>query len=538
MRTALPTLRVGVALAAALALAPTTSADVLCLKDGRIFDGVNIRREPGTIVIEFEHGEVSLPNDKVLEIITEGDGGFVPKTDEEKKMVEKGLVRYQGKWMSPKKRGALVQKLIDGERERVEEMKANRLWRNRLKEDSKNFSFEVTVPQHIFENYRDLCEAYFSEFVKAWKIRPPRDLGKLKLKFYVDRDDFLQVTGSPPGVLGFFRFVEPYELNIYYDRLDPLGTEEVMYHEVGHYLQKLVDIEFKYPHWPGESISEYYAASVWDPVKKKLAWGGIHEGRVTQIKIDIDQGREVKLKEMILGCQDRNFEDYTWGWSFVHYLLSNKKYASNFRKFTLAIARDRKIDRSPQQFGRHRLKSVTGPDMLDAFMKFMKLKGEDELLEMEKEWRAYIDEELIVSSSRGLANAASRAARLGRQQRAKRLYAEAIETGEAQSLTYHRYASLLDDLGEEEAAHEHWSKAVEMDPLVPEYYIEWGRSLLYTKKGREEGERLLRLAQNIEPDNFYLERNLESLLKQAKRRGQSGKKKKKEAEEEEEASGE
>lgn len=493
-------------------------ADVVVMKDGRLFDGVETDVAEDQVTIYFPHGEVTISTDDVKEIVVSDMTGFVPKTDEERTQFEKGLVPFEGRWMSVAKREKRVQTMLDEKRAEIDEMKATRLWRNRFKEETENFAFEVTVPRHVFESYRDLCEAYFDEFVKMWKIKKPKDIGKLRLKFYIDKEAFYQVSDASPGVLGYFRFVKPYELNIYYDRLDPLGTEEVMYHEVGHYLQKLIDVEFKYPHWPGEALCEYYAASVWDPVKKKLDWGGIHEGRLTQIHQDIERDDWVYLEPMITGCQDRNFHDYTWGWSFVHFLMQDKKRAKNFKKFYIALARGRDIERSSQQYGRDRLASVGGEDMLAAFMKYMKIKDMEELKELEEDWHQYIQEELQVTTARGLENAAFRSLRSGRPQRAKRLYEEAIEAGTQLSLTFHRYADLLDGLGEDEQAAENWEKAIELDPLVPDYYIAWGEAMLRSEETAAEGERMLRLALDIEPDNYYLERNLEAMLKSAENR--------------------
>jgi hypothetical protein len=67
-------------------------------------------------------------------------------------------------------------------------------------------------------------------------------------------------------------------------------------------------------------------------------------------------------------------------------------------------------------------------------------------------------------------------------------------------------------MDEKPAAREQWAKAVEKDPLVPEFYIAWGESLLAEAATREEGKRLLKLAQEIEPENLYLEQHLEELL--------------------------
>lgn len=148
-------------------------------------------------------------------------------------------------------------------------------------------------------------------------------------------------------------------------------------------------------------------------------------------------------------------------------------------------------------------------------MKYMKIKGDDGLRKLQDEWYDHIKEKLQVTTARGLADAGRRAERLGRNQRAKRLYEEAIEAGADKSLTFHRYASILDQLGEHEKARENWEKAIRLDPLIADYYVQLGEShLLHSgaEDSFEVGEEYLLLALDIEPDNFYLDQNLDRLL--------------------------
>jgi hypothetical protein len=73
-----------------------------------------------------------------------------------------------------------------------------------------------------------------------------------------------------------------------------------MFHESNHYLQSLVDPAFWIPHFPGESLAEYYGASSWDPVKKKLTVGLIQEERLCEIQSDIDAGEGMDLVRLRL----------------------------------------------------------------------------------------------------------------------------------------------------------------------------------------------------------------------------------------------
>ncbi len=63
----------------------------------------------------------------------------------------------------------------------------------------------------------ELMEAYFTQFVKDWRIQVPKGLGKLKVCLYSNYDDMVQIGGAGGGVLGYFRFVPPLELNFFHD---------------------------------------------------------------------------------------------------------------------------------------------------------------------------------------------------------------------------------------------------------------------------------------------------------------------------------
>ncbi len=505
-------------LAAALVLSvlgPAHAAhDTLCLKDGRIFDHVGLQRGEGVILVKFENGQVAVPLDKVLECVIENDTGFVPRSEEEQQKVAEGLVPFDGKWLRPAERDARIRRSLDEKRATVEKLKQSRLWRNRITAETKTFSVEYTVPAPVFTSCAERMETYYAEFVKRWKIKRPRELDKLKVRFYANPEDFYQVTGMQRGVLAFFEYLEPpYRLQFYYDRLDPLGVERDMLHEFGHYLQQLVDTGFHYPHWPGESLAEYYSTATFDPTNKKITLEPVVlEERLIEIQRDIEEGERVGLEQLIRGGNDGNYHDYTWGWSLVHFLMSKPETAKKFESFYLGLARSRSVAREGVSSFKRSFESVEGAEILAAFRKEMGLKKDTDLRALETQWHDYVQDELKVSSSRGLARAAQMARRFDRKHRAKRLYEEAIAAGDADALTQHRYAELLEDMAEHAGAREHWAKAVELDPLVPEFYIAWGESLLQDAASKDEGRRLLKLAREIEPENLYLEQHLEELL--------------------------
>lgn len=488
-----------VALALPLAAPPSgaqsAGRDILVLKDSRIFDGVRLKSGQDGITIHYEHGQILVPHDLVLDALIEDQPSWEPSTDEEREKAEKGLVPFEGKWIPRKRRDDLIAKRIEEKREQVADMQACRLWRNRHITETKHFRFEFTVPEHLFAPLRDKMEAYFSAFAKDWRVKQPRGLGKLPICFYNDRDAFRQTSGAGGGVLGYFRFVEPMELDFFFDRLDMELTEEVMYHETNHYLQKLIDVDFSYPHFPGESVAEYYGASRYEPETKKFSTGLVLEGRLAEVKRDVMAGEMMGLRKLI--ATEGLYDHYTWGWTLVHFLMGDPKTNKAFKKFMLALPQDKDVKRVSRGFGN--LKTCTAEEVLRVFMDRMDLESEEDLLALEERWHVYVKEQLDFVSARGLELAAVSAQRAGMPIKAKSLFGEAIEQGTTNPMTFHHYAELLERDGDRAGAISQWRRAIELDPLGAEYYLSMGEAM-YHSGDEAQGLQRMRLAREIDPD--------------------------------------
>ncbi|MCB9882694.1 MAG: tetratricopeptide repeat protein [Planctomycetes bacterium] len=484
-----------------------TGDDILCLTNGQILEGVALERTEGAIVVHFSAGDVRVPQDQVLEAIIAGDAGFVPETDEEKAKVADGYVRYEGEWVKKEKRDKDIAERVDKRKKYIAEIREKTVWRNRWTSKTRNFEFEHTVPEDTFEPYRDLMEAYFKEFKSKWKIKKPRGHSRLKVCFYTDRQSFQRTGGVGGGVAGYFRFVEPVELNMYYDRLDPRFTELVLFHEANHYLQKLINWNFSYPHFPGESLAEYYGASTWDPAKKKLETGLIQEGRLAEIQTDIARDELMPLEKLL--SSDRMYEHYTWGWSLVHFLMNDNKRSKKFQAFFVALANDKNVKRVVQQ---GTLTTVEQPEVVRVFREFLGVTSDDAFKELEKEWHDYVKGQTAVSA-RGLEMAAFQAAgsNPSRPIRARRLFSEAIAAGLQSPKAYHRYAELQMEEKNYSEAFSLWAKAIELDPLNPEYYAAMARAEK-TRGNSEKAKKLMNLAREIDPDAYWIEREYSELL--------------------------
>jgi len=492
--------QVPIALLALVPLAPAARADVLVLRDGRAFDEVKLEQTEAGITVHYQHGDVEVPRAMVLDALIEDQPAWKPQTEEEKEKAAKGLVPFEGRWISARRRDDLIKKRREEKREQIADMQSHRLWRNRHVKATRHFQFEYTVPEHLFAPYRDKMEAYFTDFAKEWKVKQPRDEGKLTVCFYNDREYFQQVSGAPYGVIGYFRFVRPMELDFYFERIDRELTEDVMYHETCHYLQKLIDVDFSYPHFPGESLAEYYGASHYDPEAKRFETGLIQEGRLTEVHRDVLAGDMMELGRMV--AEERMYEHYTWGWTLVHFLMNDARYAKRFQKFVLDLAHAKDVKRELQGF--ENLRTVRGAEVLRVFEDRLGLRSEDDLKGLEQEWHTYVQDSLELVSYRGLEQAAVAAARANMPIKAKRLFEEAIEAGSRNPMTFHGYAELLAREDGRSRAIELWRKAIELDPIEAVFYLSLGEALYEGGRGdeqaEEEGRRLMRLALEIDPE--------------------------------------
>lgn len=476
------------------ALALPSAADLLLLKDGRIVDGKPMHRVEKGIEVRYQNGTIVVPTEMIHDAVLEEDKLYVPRTDEEKAQTAKGMVRYEGKWITPGQRDVQIAKRVEKHKKVLEQLKGRREWRNRQILDTKYFRFEHTLPDHVFEPYRDAMEAYFTEFAKTWKLKTPKNEDRLPVCFYVDKDSFHQIGGVPPNVGGYFRHVRPWDLNIYYERLDPGQTEDVMFHEANHYLQQLLDQRFSYPHFPGESLAEYYGASSWDPEKKKLTVGLIQEGRLCEIQSDIAGGEMHGLASLI--TTEGAYSHYTWGWSFVHFLMNTPAYKDKFVKFFLSLPEAKGVEHQDAGWGEHTLKQE---DVLTVFMRELGIKDATALRKMEVDWHDYVTERLELVTVTGIERAGFKAKQDDRKIRATRLFKEAIDKGSRNALVYSELAELYGNDGKREECVDTYKKALEIDPLNGQFYSDLAFRIRVSDK--QESERLKALAKEVGYDD-------------------------------------
>jgi len=501
------TLRCLAVFAAACALflpaAGAQGENYLILRDGRIVRGPAMEQKEGFVEVHFKAGTVQVPDALVSGLLLAGQElQFEPKTDEERAQLEKGFVKVDGRWERVRNLRLEAEKRAKEQIAAAEDAAKHNEWRFAYEEESKHFRWKYTVPKFIAERYKRAADAYFEIFARDWKVQRDKKKPKLMVNFFSNRKEFHRTSGAPGGALAYFMFLGNYDLCAFYDRTDPVFTEQVLFHEIGHYLHKLIDEDFNYPHWPGESLCEYYGGATWNDETKKLEVGLIQNGRLATIRGDMASGNKIALRHMIT---TEGFEDYTWGWSFVHMLMEDPKHAKNFRKFFLGLATDKTVKR---ERGGMNLKDVDGDEVLRYFMQCMGLKDEAALKALEDEWYRYI-EALQFDGENAKVWEAQTAQRLGDRKRAQRLFEEAFKENEAAAPPKAHYDYALMVTGEKRL--EHLRKAVAKAPLDGTYRMVLGKDLLRAKQ-KEEGEREVALAIEIEPGLAAAAADLDILL--------------------------
>lgn len=447
------------------ALAP---ADTLMTKDGRIIDGPAMERGDDGVVIHFENGDITVPLDLVQEVFISTDTSEVPRSQRRK-----------------------IEKQLAERRKQIEEAQAHSEWRNRYQEDTANFEWHYTIPKHIAEGLQVRFEAYYEYFKKLWRLKRNKREKPMLVNFYKDSKEYHRTSGAPGGALAYFKFVGRYDLNSCYDRLDPIETEMILYHELSHYVQKLIDEDFKMPHWPGEGVAEYYGGSLYDDEKRKLAIGLLQEGRLAEVKNDISLDKYLTVEEIV--TKDA-YTDYTWGWALVHFFKNDKKMGKAFDRYLLGLAREKGVKREQFAFG---LVTVTGEESLRYLLECLDMEPED-LPDLDQRFHEYVVKELNFDSNTGKEKAAISAKRTGKRRRAERLFKEAEESeGGLSAMGCYQYAQLVRSSNKKKAL-ALYRKAIELDPLVGTFYYELGR--IVKGNDEDEGKRLMALGVELDPE--------------------------------------
>jgi len=480
-----------------IACAAFARADILVFKDGRYLEHASIDKSGELYLIHYKAGDVKIPAALVRDYYKQGSTGeFVPQTDKEKKKADQGFVPWKGRWVKKGLRDKYFAKEEAARRKRVEQMQERRLWRNHATVKTRQFIFKHTLPDDVFQEYRDLFEAYYAFFTKYWKIKPSPKYGKATINIYHSREYFEQVGGIGGGVVGWYMPLNR-DLNFYVDRDNRSFTIDVMFHEGNHMLTHMINEKFRYPWWIGEGMAEYFGASEWDPEAKKMSVGHLQSGRLAVLH-DQFENPEKRLPLHSLLTQGSNLGaiGYSWAWSFCHFLLSTKKYGKKFKKMYVALGRGSGIRRVAIGMG---YTTVQGEENVEVLKKYLRVKNLDAL---QQEWYAYITGALKMEKGQDLdwGNAGYIMSLYGERKKARKYFKRAIDAGSKDAFVLYGYAELKFAQNMPGIALKYATKALEQDPLHARARCLVGQALV-AKGDKEQGHAAMKLAAELEPDN-------------------------------------
>lgn len=463
----------------------------LSLKDGRFVFGKPIKRQQGGVVVKYEAADVFVPDALITECFsTDADFKFEAKNAKEQKRLDKGLVPFRGRWIKKSEFAREIAKLQEELAERIQRQKAYKLWRNRRKVETKTFKFEHNLPEELFDQLKELMEAYYKTFTKYWKLKTKLP-NKPTINLYADRGDFNQISGASGGVVGWYHLLSN-QLHIFWDRTDPDFTKDVLFHEANHMLSDMVNGKFRYPHWIEEAMAEYYGASSWDPKTKKISVGGMQPGRLMEVKRGLEAGKPMKLEQLV---GSRGYSSYNWGWSFVNFMMETPKYREKWKRYWKALAHGKGVKRG----GYGPFRECDPEEQKKQLLKHLKIK---DLKPLELEWHAYI-KKLKVEDVTGLEQAGRKLRMMGKLDEAQKYLRQAIEKGSTSPHTHAAYADILDHKGKRDLARKMIDKAIELDPLEPDFYYKKGKIAAEGRASdKEAAKKWFRLAAEMDPQNW------------------------------------
>jgi len=482
------------------------AGDSLFFKDGRYYEVPRLIEQGRELHVVFQHGTVVVDKSLVKEFFIEQEGGLIePKNEDEAEKVAKGLVPYQGRWIPKSRREQLIAERNEEIRNKLEEYRSHQNWRDRYQEETRHFEFEYTVPQDVGREYIEMFEAYYDVFARDWRITQPKGK-RLKVCFYNNADDFHRIGNVQRGVLGYFRFVDPIELNFFYERRDRRLTLDVLFHELNHYLFHLyTKNNWQLAPWLEEGMAEYYGASQWDPDTGKMSIGHLQEGRLVRLMDEMDGG-EIQSLESLMREPQISATQYAWSWSLCHMLLESPQYKAKFKKYLEKMARG-KADREPNPRNMSFM-WVKRDYAIDQFQKMLGIKDMDAF---EKTWHDYI-RQLDVQSARGYHSAALFCSRWDRPLRAALYFKKAVEMYSDNPATYEEFGKLLIQLEKPSEAIAALQVGIKLDPMNPYLYVALGKA--YRQKdgegNLEKGKQLQLLAFEIDPNDLGLLTGLDS----------------------------
>ncbi len=479
------------ALVACLIASPAAAFDKLLLKDGRTIEGTVVKGAEADVTrLKIGKVEIPIPNDLIDKTWIENLEGYVPKNKQEEEYLKKGMVLFEGSWMSRTRRETELKKRAGAEKVALADAVKRQDWRNAVVEESRHFIVSSNCTDEIRTEYMDRLEAYYKYFTDDWGITlsPGEIKGKLKFMLYRDYDDFLRVTKARYGVGGFFSRADN-ELQLFHDMEDPDETRDTLFHEGNHLLTYLIDTSFDYPTWINEGMAEYYGTTEIDD-KGKFHVGSLQYARIVSLRTDTANDQFLRLRDdiMLIEQDEYGYRHYAYGWSFVHFMMASPKYGKGFKSFFATLPKNGELETENKAYSN--IKGTIREPTLDSVVLALEKRFGTTVEELETEWLDYIKQAYGELTPMAYYKAAKLALRYPKDdgshvKTAMESMEKAISLGIRSAACYRDYAEMLRKGGVLEAedatvlqkpdpvkAWDMIQKAIQLDPIGPYNYTE------------------------------------------------------------------
>ena len=228
-----------------------------------------------------------------------------------------------------------------------------------------------------------------------------------------------------------------------------------------------------------------------------MSIGLLQAGRLAVLQAQVKDDKMVKLKTL-LESQGMGAVGYAWAWSFCHFLLHTPRYEKRFKKYFLAISRDKSITRIPRVL---KFKQLSADEARDSLLRFLKVKDVEAL---QAEWYTYIRESLSLDRNEMDWGQAGFVMKMyGEDAKARKFFKRAIDRGSTEAYVHYNYAELKQRQKMPGIALKYAKKACEFDPLHAAAWSLQGQALR-SQGEAEEGLRLLKLGAEMDPENSNL----------------------------------
>ncbi|MEK7450174.1 MAG: tetratricopeptide repeat protein [Planctomycetota bacterium] len=255
-------------------------------------------------------------------------------------------------------------------------------WLQTYTKETRHYLVKSNISQQKCNNYAAFLQAIRQYYVNAFGISDNQKIKKRVALIFDTETDYqtyalLSTDSSVESTLGYY--------HPHYRQLllfEPLNQEKetlkVMYHEAFHmFLHEIVNNVENIPIWLNEGMAEYFGGSEISTADghTSVKTGLVHEGRLSNLLLGLEMNKVVPFEKIMNETKmdfygpDAAFR-YAQAWSMVHFFVHYKNglYQNGLKSYF------------------NHLKKGKSPGAA-----FQETFGKQNLGEMEKEWRRYVE---------------------------------------------------------------------------------------------------------------------------------------------------